>query len=200
MIVAAFVLYLVGAVVLFGVRSWIQYRHTGSTGFRGVSGRAMSVEWFGGVLFVVAVVVGLLGVALPVFGALSAYAPTSVRVIGFAIAACGFLVILAAQTGMGTSWRIGVDAADRTALVTTGLFRRVRNPIFTAMTAAQIGMMLIVPSGVSALAVGLLIAAIQIQVRAVEEPYLLGVHGSAYRDYLSRTGRFLPQLRSLVVK
>jgi protein-S-isoprenylcysteine O-methyltransferase Ste14 len=195
MIVAAFVLYLVGAVVLFGVRSWIQYRRTGSTGFRGVSGRVMSVEWFGGVLFVVAVVVGLLCVALPVFGALSADAPTSVRVIGFAIAIVGFLVTLAAQTGMGTSWRIGVDAADRTALVTTGLFRRVRNPIFTAMTAAQIGMMLIVPSWVSALAVVLLIAAIQIQVRAVEEPYLLGVHGSAYREYLGRTGRFLPQLK-----
>jgi protein-S-isoprenylcysteine O-methyltransferase Ste14 len=55
--------------------------------------------------------------------------------------------------------------------------------------------MLIVPSWVSALAVVLLIAAIQIQVRAVEEPYLLGVHGSAYREYLGRTGRFLPQLK-----
>jgi protein-S-isoprenylcysteine O-methyltransferase Ste14 len=200
MIVAAFVLYLVGAVVLFGVRSWIQYRRTGSTGFRGVSGRVMSVEWFGGVLFVVAIGVGLFGVALPAFGALSADAPALVRVIGFAIAMAGFLVTMAAQTGMGTSWRIGVDAADRTALVTTGLFCRVRNPIFTAMTAAQIGMMLIVPSWVSALAVVLLIAAIQIQVRAVEEPYLLGVHGTAYREYLGRTGRFLPQLRSPVVK
>jgi protein-S-isoprenylcysteine O-methyltransferase Ste14 len=195
MIVAAFVLYLAGAVVLFGVRSWIQYRRTGSTGFRGVSGRAMSVEWFGGVLFVVAMIAGLLGVALPTFGALSAHAPTSVRVIGFAIAMVGFLVTLAAQTGMGTSWRIGVDATDRTALVTTGLFRRVRNPIFSAMTAAQIGMMLVVPSWVSALAVVLLIAAIQIQVRAVEEPYLLRVHGSPYRDYVSRTGRFLPHVR-----
>ena len=37
-----------------------------------------------------------------------------------------------------------------------------------------------------------LLAAIQVQVRAVEEPYLLAVHGDAYRDYAARVGRFVP--------
>jgi protein-S-isoprenylcysteine O-methyltransferase Ste14 len=30
-----------------------------------------------------------------------------------------------------------------------------------------------------------------------EEAYLMGIHGSAYRDYLSRTGRLLPHWLSL---
>jgi protein-S-isoprenylcysteine O-methyltransferase Ste14 len=38
---------------------------------------------------------------------------------------------------------------------------------------------------------------IQIQVRLVEEPYLLRVHGDAYRRYAARTGRFVPGLGRL---
>jgi protein-S-isoprenylcysteine O-methyltransferase Ste14 len=41
-------------------------------------------------------------------------------------------------------------------------------------------------------AVAVLLVSIQVQVRAVEEPYLLRVHGPAYADYAARVGRFLP--------
>jgi protein-S-isoprenylcysteine O-methyltransferase Ste14 len=38
----------------------------------------------------------------------------------------------------------------------------------------------------------LLVLTIELQVRVVEEPYLLTVHGDAYRDYLAGVGRFVP--------
>jgi len=38
----------------------------------------------------------------------------------------------------------------------------------------------------------LLVATIELQVRVVEEPYLLTVHGDGYRDYLANVGRFVP--------
>ena len=38
------------------------------------------------------------------------------------------------------------------------------------------------------------IAAVQIQVRVVEEPYLQRVHGAACGGYAARDGRFLPGL------
>ena len=34
--------------------------------------------------------------------------------------------------------------------------------------------------------------ALEIQVRAVEEPHLARVHGDAYRQYAARVGRFVP--------
>ena len=37
-----------------------------------------------------------------------------------------------------------------------------------------------------------LLVALEIQVRAVEEPYLLRTHGDAYRRYAAATGRFVP--------
>lgn len=62
------------------------------------------------------------------------------------IALLGFVGVLAAQTCMGASWRIGVQETERTDLVTGGLFALVRNTIFTAMAMTQAGMTLIVPS------------------------------------------------------
>jgi protein-S-isoprenylcysteine O-methyltransferase Ste14 len=93
---------------------------------------------------------------------------------------------------MGASWRIGVDPAERTALVTEGVFRLARNPIFTAMVVAQLGVVLMVLTWVSAASLAALVAAVQLQVRTVEEPYLSTVHGPAYTAYAASTGRFVP--------
>ena len=93
---------------------------------------------------------------------------------------------------MGASWRIGVDATERTDLVTTGLFAVVRNPIFSAMLMAMIGIVLMVPTPVSAAALVCLFVAVEIQVRFVEEPYLNRTHRRSYVDYTAKVGRFLP--------
>jgi protein-S-isoprenylcysteine O-methyltransferase Ste14 len=192
MTTAALVLYVLTLVVLFGVRSWVQYRRTGSTGFRGISGTPANPERWGGVLFVVAMVAGLAGPLLAVLGVTPVDPPAAVAGVGLVLALVRFAATLAAQTGMGPSWRIGVDSAERTALVTDGIFAHVRNPIFTAMVAAQAGIVLMVPTWVSAAALAALAAAVQLQVRTAEEPYLLTTHGDAYAAYAARTGRFVP--------
>jgi protein-S-isoprenylcysteine O-methyltransferase Ste14 len=189
---AALALYVVALVVLFGVRSWVQHRRTGSTGFHGISGTPADAGWWGGVLFVVAMLAGLAGPLLAVTGTVPADPPPALQAVGLVVALAGFAATLAAQTGMGASWRIGVDPAERTHLVTTGVFAHVRNPIFTAMTVAQLGVVLIVPTWVSVAALAALVAAVQLQVRSVEEPYLLAVHGAEYADYAARAGRFVP--------
>ena len=178
--------------VLFGVRSWVQFRRTGSTGFRGISGSPAEAGWWGGVLFVAAIVLGLTGPLLAVTGTVPADPHPLIAVVGLVLALVGFVATLAGQTGMGASWRIGVDPGERTDLVTTGVFAYVRNPIFTAMALAQFGMLLLVPTWVSAAALVALVTAVELQVRAVEEPYLLHQHGSDYADYAARTGRFVP--------
>jgi protein-S-isoprenylcysteine O-methyltransferase Ste14 len=199
MTTVALVLYVIALVVLFGVRSWLQYRRTGSTGFHGISGTPAGAGWWGGVLFVVAMALGLAGPVLAVVGATPVDAPAGVQAAGLVVALVGFAATLAGQTGMGASWRIGVDPGERTDLVTGGVFARVRNPIFTAMAVAQIGVVLVVPTWVSAAALVALVTAVQVQVRAVEEPYLLDTHGAAYADYAAGTGRFVPGIGRLPV-
>ena len=197
MTTTALVLYIVALVVLFGVRSWVQQRRTGHTGFHGISGTPAHAGWWGGVLFVVAMVAGLAGPLLAVTGTVPTDSPLALQAVGLVVALTGFAATLAAQTGMGASWRIGVDPAERTELVTTCVFAHLRNPIFTAMATAQAGVVLMVPTWVSMLALVALVVAVQLQVRAVEEPYLRAVHGANYETYAARAGRFVPGIGRL---
>ena len=87
---------------------------------------------------------------------------------------------------MGTSWRIGVDASERTDLVTTGPFALARNPIFAAMLPTSLGLALLVPNVVALIGFAALVVALELQARAVEEPYLLRVHGDDVRGVRAR--------------
>ena len=196
----ALAVYLAYLVLAFGLRSWIQWRRTGSTGFKGVTGRPGSAEWLGGVLFVVALALGfaapvldLAGVAEPV-DALNGH---GTHTVGVVLAISGIALTLYAQRAMGASWRIGVDESETTPLVMDGPFALVRNPIFAAMLPTSLGLALLVPSVPALAAVVALFAALELQTRAVEEPYLLRVHGAAYAEYASRVGRFVPGIGRL---
>jgi len=194
---AALILYVTGLLLAFGVRTWSHLRATGSAGFRGISGPPGSVGWWGGILFVVALALGVAAPILTLTGLLPPPPPLlhpAATVIGLLVAVAGLALTLVAQSGMGLSWRIGVDESERTELVQTGIFRAVRNPIFTGMATVSGGMLLMVPTIASAAALVCLIAAVQIQVRVTEEPYLARMHGQIYATYRARTGRFLPKL------
>jgi protein-S-isoprenylcysteine O-methyltransferase Ste14 len=192
MTVAALAIYLVGLAVVFEVRTWMQIRRTGSSGFNGISGKPGSRRWWAGVSFIAALVLELAALILAAAGAVAPMQGiTALAAFGVVLALVGFVATLAAQTGMGASWRIGVKETERTELVTTGVFALVRNPIFTAMVLAQLGLTLMVPTWLSVIALVALVTAVELQVRLIEEPYLLATHGGDYQRYAARTGRFV---------
>jgi protein-S-isoprenylcysteine O-methyltransferase Ste14 len=193
----ALILYAVYLALAFGLRTVIQLRRTGSSGFHGVGGRPGSAEWLAGVGFVLALV---LGASAPVLALLDVVEPidaldvAGVHVVGIVLAVLGIALTLYAQIAMGESWRIGVDESERTELVTHGPFAVVRNPIFAAMIPTGLGLTLIVPSAVAIVGFVALVVALELQVRVVEEPYLTRAHGPVYVEYASRVGRFVPRL------
>jgi protein-S-isoprenylcysteine O-methyltransferase Ste14 len=197
---AALAFYLIYLALAFGLRTVIQLRSTGSSGFHGIGGEVGSATWLAGVGFVAALV---LGVAAPVLALLDVVGPVDaldrrgLHAAGIALAAAGIVATLVAQVAMGTSWRIGVDPQERTALVTSGPFALVRNPIFAAMLPTALGLVLMVPSVVAILGLVALVVSLELQVRVVEEPYLRSVHGQRYAEYAGRVGRFLPGLGKL---
>jgi protein-S-isoprenylcysteine O-methyltransferase Ste14 len=192
---AALALYAVFIVTGFGWRSYRQWRRTGSTGMRGFHGRPGSMEWLAGAGFAIAVVVGAVAPILQLAGASTPVETLDHPVFGVAgalLAILGIAATLWAQESMGDSWRIGVDAGEVTQLVDDGVFGRVRNPIFTAMLVFGAGVALMNPNVLALLGFALLVVSIELQVRVVEEPYLLRTHGARYRDYGRRVGRFIP--------
>jgi protein-S-isoprenylcysteine O-methyltransferase Ste14 len=195
MAAVALALYIVFGVLALGWRCWMQWRRTGSTGYRGISRRLGLLGLLGGIGFIVAMVGGL---AAPLLQLLGLVAPLQildhrwVNGAGFALAVCGLTATLHAQLDMGESWRVGVDINESTTLVRTGAFRLVRNPIFAAMLVFMLGETLLAPNLVAIVVFAILFAAIEVSVRSIEEPYLLGIHGDDYRDYIARVGRFVP--------
>ena len=188
-------LYCLSLVLTFGVRIAIQVRRTGSTGVHGLPEGAAPLEWFAGGLFIFSLAIGGLAPLLTILDVLEpvpAIDEPVLNAVGLIVAVAGILLTFGAQLAMGDAWRIGVDTGERTELVTDGPFSLVRNPIYSAMIPTVLGLVLMVPNALAIVAIVCLVTALELQVRRVEEPYLLKVHGEAYADYASRVGRFVP--------
>jgi protein-S-isoprenylcysteine O-methyltransferase Ste14 len=121
--------------------------------------------------------------------------PRALAATGWALVALGLSATAWAQAHMGASWRIGVDERP-TALVTSGPFGVVRNPIYSALLAAVAGLAAVAPSAGTVGAWLVVAAAIAVQTRR-EERHLVALHGAAYLEYAARVGRFLPGLGRL---
>ncbi|GBG39947.1 methyltransferase family protein [Mycobacterium montefiorense] len=191
--VIALVLFAAFGLFGFGWRSWLQYRRTGSTGYRRIRGGV--TEWTAGAGFAVALMVSVIAPILQlchVIAPLHALGAAWIQLAGVVIALLGIAATVYAQLEMGDSWRIGVDQRETTALVHTGVFGRVRNPIYTAMFMFGFGIALVTPNLVACAGFILLVVTIELQVRFVEEPHLTRTHGDAYRAYTARVGRFVP--------
>jgi protein-S-isoprenylcysteine O-methyltransferase Ste14 len=191
--VVSLVVIVIWLAVVAGLRSYLHYRRTGTVPVPTSKPPGSAAWWarllssLGSLLTIAAPITDLLG--LQPIGALDV---TALRLFGLALAFVGIVGAFAAQSAMGASWRGDVDPDARTELITDGPFRLVRNPILACTMATTLGLALLVPNGVALVGLALVVAALQVQVRLVEEPYLIRVHGDAYRRYAARTGRFVP--------
>jgi protein-S-isoprenylcysteine O-methyltransferase Ste14 len=109
----------------------------------------------------------------------------------------GVALLLIAQRDLGASWRIGSDQAAKPGLVTKGLYRWCRNPIFFAMFVWMLGYTLSLFTPLSLVLLFGFYGAMRLQVSA-EEAYLLRVYGDDYRAYARRVGRFVPHVGRMV--
>jgi protein-S-isoprenylcysteine O-methyltransferase Ste14 len=124
------------------------------------------------------------------FGAIDGLA---VNGVGSVLLAAGAVVALVAQHQMGPAWRAGIDVTGRDELAVDGLFRFVRNPFYSGMLTASLGVTLMAPNLASVAGWLAILAGCVIDVRLIEEPHLRIAHGETYADYeRSTTPRFLP--------
>jgi protein-S-isoprenylcysteine O-methyltransferase Ste14 len=176
------------------IRVLVQRARTGDTGLRfggnGPKGTAVQIWLFGHAL------VGGAGCALHASGQLAPLVDVDgvARAAALAVSIAGSLLTLACQLAMGSSWRIGQNAAERTSLVTSGPYSIVRNPIYTCVVLACAPTVILASNALTIEAVVALVVGVEFLVRGVEEPHLINVHGDAYRAYARRVGRFVPFL------
>ena len=109
---------------------------------------------------------------------------------GWVILLVAFIPVVVAQVQMGEAWRIAVDPSQQSKLVTHGIFRWSRNPIFVGIRAIYFGIFLIIPNGVTLLLWILGDLVIQLQVQ-LEESYLIDTFGDEYVAYMRSVRRWV---------
>ena len=193
---------LLGILLLIGSaffwRPWLQYRRHGTWGvilFR-TGGWAQRLRDATLVAFTLAVLAqAVVAAAWP--GSIAGLVHGAwMEIAGIALLFGGVALVVLAQLQMGASWRIGIDEAAAPGLVTSGVFRFCRNPIYLAMIVVTAGYALLLPTLLSFILLAGTIFGMSTQART-EEAYLLRTYGDGFREYARRVGRFLPGMGKL---
>ena len=121
--------------------------------------------------------------------------PVLLNNLPFQIAGClligfGNFLFVWALISFGSSWRVGIDERKAGDLVTGGAFAFSRNPIFVFIDLYFLGTFLINGTLAFLIFAGVTILGIHYQILQ-EERFLLSQYGQAYREYCSRTGRYV---------
>jgi protein-S-isoprenylcysteine O-methyltransferase Ste14 len=117
----------------------------------------------------------------------------TVNFIGFVLGLLGLFLCRRTQQEMGNSWRVGIDRQKKTALVTTGVFQKIRNPTYSGLFLICAGSLMILPTMSFIVWVIVFYISIEFQVR-IEEEFLTDTHGEYYLNYYKNTKRYIPFL------
>ncbi|NDV87467.1 isoprenylcysteine carboxylmethyltransferase family protein [Aurantimonas aggregata] len=114
--------------------------------------------------------------------------------IGLGAIAMVLALVLFRKThkALGRMWSVSLDIREKHELVTSGIYRRLRHPMYTAFWTMALAQALLVPNWIAGLAglVGfgtLFFFRIGPEERMMEETF-----GEAYRDYRQKTARIIP--------
>jgi protein-S-isoprenylcysteine O-methyltransferase Ste14 len=115
----------------------------------------------------------------------------AVRWTGFAVLVVGGVLRLWPVFVLGRRFSGLVAIQKDHTLVTTGIYRYVRNPSYLGLLAGSLGWALLFRSGIGVLIAALLLIPLVARMRA-EERLLAGQFGAEYESYRARTWRLVP--------
>jgi protein-S-isoprenylcysteine O-methyltransferase Ste14 len=116
-----------------------------------------------------------------------------IDVLGFILGITGLSFCCYAQIVMGNSWRVGIDVNGHTDLITSGLYRYIRNPTYLGLFILCIGVWVIWPTWSIALFGLIFYVLLEFQVRC-EEEFLAKIHNEQYQEFFKRTKRYIPKI------
>ena len=107
----------------------------------------------------------------------------------------GFLLNILFTRSVGKSIKTGVVKDKKPELITTGIYRNIRNPFYFAFNLAMFGTFLIIPC-VLILVLLLFTAIVSYRQAVGEKKILLKMYSDEYENYIKKTGRFFPKLKN----
>ncbi len=139
-------------------------------------------------------VIPLIWIVAPVFS----FAEYPLRIIplvaGIVCFAAGLWLFFRSHVDLGTNWSITLQVRDQHQLITHGVYRRIRHPMYTALLLHAVGQALVIPNwlaGPSYLVPFVILFAGRVR---AEERMMLEQFGDEYAAYMKKSKRLVPRI------
>lgn len=120
--------------------------------------------------------------------------PLWLRWTGVILALFGFVLLQWAQTTLGKSWSDTPRMIKEQTLVTSGPYRFIRHPIYTAFLMILGATLMISANWLIGLAwLGMTVLEVASRI-GFEENLMIEFFGDQYREYMKHTGRLFPKI------
>jgi protein-S-isoprenylcysteine O-methyltransferase Ste14 len=116
----------------------------------------------------------------------------ALALLGTIVFAAALALFYRIHRELGRSWSVTLEIRDRHALVTNGLYRHLRHPMYSAFWLWALAQVLLLPNWIAGPA-GLVGFGTLFFCRVgPEEQMMLEAFGDEYRAYMARTKRIIP--------
>ncbi len=148
--------------------------------------RVLGVPWVIGMFLYVFAPTWMAWAALPL--------PDEIRWLGIALSAVTILLLLWIHRALDRNFSTVARLHDHQTLITAGPYRWIRHPMYPTLWLFSLAAFLISANWFIGLPPLGIVTFIMLTRPPKEEEQLIEKFGDAYREYMKRTGRFLPKL------
>jgi protein-S-isoprenylcysteine O-methyltransferase Ste14 len=132
-----------------------------------------------------------------VFSSLLAFAnyslPTWVRWLGAILFAMAIWLLWRSHVDLGRNWTPVLGIREEHELVTEGVFRYIRHPMYAAHILWGIATVLMLHNWIAGFPMLVVFGTQYLSRMGAEEQMMLDQFGAEYEDYMHRTGRIFPR-------
>ena len=147
-------------------------------------------------VFFIALTVILLPAAYmlsPFFGFADYSVPLAIRSLGLIVVAISLWVFWRSHADLGTNWSPSLEVRKGHQLVTSGIYRRVRHPMYSSIWLWALGQAMTLPNWLIAWGPMICFSVMYLRRLPREERMMLDRFGSEYEAYMKVTGRLFPK-------
>lgn len=112
--------------------------------------------------------------------------------IGIVVAIAALVMFRLTHKALGRNWSVTLEVRENHKLVTDGIYRYVRHPMYTAFWLWAVAQALLLPNFVAGFSGIVGFGTLYLFRVAEEERLMIEAFGESYRAYMTRTARLVP--------
>ncbi len=144
-------------------------------------------------MFAPTVVLPLLYLLTPILAFADYEPPLVVPFLGAALMVVSLWAFWRSHADLGKNWSVSLELREGHELVTHGVYRRIRHPMYAAIWLWSVSQGMLLPNWLAGWSIVPVFAVMYFLRVPREEALMCQSFGDAYREYILRTGRLLPR-------